>query len=263
MFQTVEKILVKKFELHSKKFELLRELRSRKYFEVVKIIIRINLIINYEIILNKRVIALLKKTRMNEEIKGKFVVPIIESLFQINNVLNAENKVLHKNYFSGLFKEKAYTQELKKFMILTEKELEIQSIFLKLWNELPKEFNEEKKFKSSFKLLVELQKELKKFKEIAGNSERVKRQGEKVLKIIEAIQKTEFYGFIKIDVIFIKGKVEYIIKHPKENKLAYFLATIYIIAPLTFEATGIILLFRYLRKYSMNKTKKLRENFAR
>jgi ribosomal protein L37AE/L43A len=120
-----------------------------------------------------------------------------------------------------------------------------------------------KDFKTSFKLLTDLRNELRKFKYIAGNSELVKKQGEKVLKIIEAVQKTEIYGFIKIDVLFIKEKVEYIVKHPKENKLAYFLATVYIIAPLTFEMTGAILFFRYLGKYSISKGKMIRERFAR
>jgi hypothetical protein len=53
------------------------------------------------------------------------------------------------------------------------------------------------------------------------------------------------------------------VKHPKENKLAYFLATVYIIAPLTFEMTGAILFFRYLGKYSISKGKMIRERFAR
>lgn len=120
-----------------------------------------------------------------------------------------------------------------------------------------------KDFKSSFKLLVELQNELKRFKDLAGNSELVKKQGEKVLKTIGAIQKTEIYGFIEQDVLYIKGKVEYIVKHPKENKLAYFLATVYIIAPFTFETTGVILFFRYLGKYTISRTKKLRESFSK
>jgi hypothetical protein len=272
MFQKVEKILLKKYELHSKKFELLRTLRLKKYFEAIRIITQVHLIINKELLLNKKLIELLKKENISEEIKGKFVVPILINLIEINNVLNAENRVLYRNnltkysyaYLQSLFrKNKFYARKLRKFWELTEKELELQKVFLTLWNELPKGFDEEKEFKSSFKLLVELQKELKKFKDAAGNSELVKKQGEKVLKIIKAVQKTEIYGFIKIDVLFIKEKVEYIVKHPKENKLAYFLATVYIIAPLTFEMTGAILFFRYLGKYSISKGKMIRERFAR
>jgi len=42
----------------------------------------------------------------------------------------------------------------------------------------------------------------------------------------------------------------YMMKHPKESKIKCALAGAYIIAPLTFELTGVYLFFRYLNKYA-------------
>ena len=48
----------------------------------------------------------------------------------------------------------------------------------------------------------------------------------------------------------IREKIEYIRRHPKESRVAYVLTSIYIISPGTFEATFVVLFFRYLIKYA-------------
>ena len=125
--------------------------------------------------------------------------------------------------------------------------------------ELPKKYQlDNKNFKKSWKLLLQLQKELQKLTKNVGNSKVVKLHAERILVIISSLQKTELYEFIKSDIEFIKKKVKYIVDNPKESKLAYALATVYIVSPGTFEMTGAVLFFRYLGKYTISKAKKIK-----
>lgn len=263
MFKDLDKLFLKKYNLHTRKFELLKELNSKNYIKSMNCLNRIHIIINQEILTNHKIIKILEKSKIDSE----FVVPICLHLKKINLVLKKENSLLyHTNVVSyslseftrlvtgkkGYFKKKIII-----FRKLTNEELELHKIFFDLSKKLPSSYQiNETQLRKSWNLVIELQKELLKFKDVIGNSELVKKQGEKVLVIIGKIQKTEIYGFVKQDVEYIKVKVEYIVKHPKEHKLVYVLTTIYIIAPLTFEMTGAILFFRYLGKYTINKIKK-------
>ena len=266
MFEDLDKLFLQKYNLHTKKFELLKELNSNNYIKSLNSLNRIHIIINQEILNNRKIIKILGKSRIDSE----FVVPICLHLKKINLILKKENSLLyHTNVVSyslskftrlvtgkkGYFKKKVIL-----FRKLAKEELELYMIFFELSKKLPRDYQiDESKIRKSLNLVIELQRELIKLKDVIGNSELVKKQGEKILVLIGKIQKTEIYGFIEHDVVYIKGKAEYIVKHPKENKLAYVLTTIYIIAPLTFEMTGAILFFRYLGKYTINKVKKVRK----
>lgn len=98
-------------------------------------------------------------------------------------------------------------------------------------------------------LLDQIQKKYKELINSVGDVKKVHQKAKELLLIHKQLKKTQLYGFVKYDVEFIIGKSMYIMKHPKESKLKFILATAYIIAPLTFEMTGVYLFFRYLNKY--------------
>ncbi len=267
MFKDLEKLLCHKYYLHTKKFELLRQLKTDKYFSSVTILNKVHIIINKEISNNKKIIQVLRESDYD---KKEFVVPICITLKKINLILRKENSLLyHTNFLSYSVRlitgrKNYFKNKLIDFRKLTDKELQLYEIFFELSKKFPLECQiDQNEIKKSVRLILELQQELHKLKEFIGNSELVKKQGEKVLVTIGKIQNTEIYGFVKQDVEYIKIKVEYIVKHPKENKLTYFLTTVYIIAPGTFEMTGAFLFFKYLGKYTINKTKKIKERLKK
>jgi hypothetical protein len=263
--ENLEKLFYQRFLLHSRKFELLRRLKPRRYGSSVRLLTRVHIIINKEILTNNKICRLLQRKKFERE----FVGPVCLNLKEINKVLLEENKLLyHTNfltyigsYFETLFtKRKGYFQrKVGQFRRLNEREKELSRIFFELSRKLPRDYRiDEKEVKGAWKLVVELQEELRNFGSVVGQTELVRKQAKRILFLVSQIQKTEIYGFIGQDVNFVKEKAEYVMKHPKENKLVYFLTAVYIVAPLTFEMTGAILFVKYLGKYTISKAKKLR-----
>ncbi len=270
MFRKIEKLLLQRLVLNSKKFELVEELDVKSYMNSVNTLNKIHLIITKEITVNKKLSKSLLKLSLDEKFRNKFVKPVVFNLGEINDLLLEESKVLRQvNFFSMSFsylsfiltgKDGYFLRKIRKFKSLSEKEVELNNVFFELSEELPKRYQlDNKKFKKSWKLLLQLQKELHKLAKNVGNSRVVKLHAERILVIISLLQKTELYEFIKKDVEFIKKKVKYIVDHPKESKLAYALATVYIVSPGTFEMTGAVLFFRYLGKYTISKAKKIKK----
>lgn len=128
------------------------------------------------------------------------------------------------------------------------------------------------KIKKRFKFFYELEKNSKEkklfFETVKKYNELVRAIGNKNKKKIKAktreyvlvktkFEKTRLYCYIKEDAKNIDHKVRYMVKHPKQNKLAYFFAGVYIITPGTFELTAVFLTFKYIGKYFMDfKNKK-------
>ncbi|MBT3323853.1 hypothetical protein HN681_00555 [archaeon] len=274
MFRKIEKLLLQRLVLNSKKFELVEELDVKSYTKSVKTLNKLHLVITKEIIVNKKLNKSLLKLHMDEKFRNKFVKPIVFNLSEINEVLLEESKVLRQvNFFSVGFsyvsfilsgKDGYFLRKIRKFKSLSEKEVELNHVFFELSEELPKRYQlNNKKFKKSWKLLLQLQRELHKLAKNVGNSKVVKLHAERILVIISSLQKTEIYEFIRLDVDYIKTKVKYIVDHPKESKIAYALATVYIVSPGTFEMTGAVLFFRYLGKYTISKAKKIKKKRRR
>jgi Lhr-like helicase len=115
---------------------------------------------------------------------------------------------------------------------------------------------EKKEFAKSKKLVRITQERYMHLLKSIGDEKAVQVEAKEILKLVKKIQKTAVYEFIKDDVIFFKGKVMYIMQHPKEHKLTYVLASVYLVAPGTFEITFAILFVRYLTKYAVKKIKR-------
>ena len=270
MQKEIEQLLYERYALHSKRFELLQYLDLKNYPRSARTISVIYNLLQKEIKINLRLIRVLEKEKFPVEIQKLFIHPICIRLQEINAVLSRERVLLsqiHIFSYSYAALQKAITGrqgifylQLKEFQKLTDKELALHQIFFDLSQKLPEKYKvSEESVRSSWKLVLQLQNELHRLGYALGDTALVKKHGDKALVLISQIQQSEIYVFIQKDITSIQKKVEYIMAHPKENKLAYFLTTVYIVAPFTFETTGVILFFRYLGKYALIKAKNLRK----
>ncbi len=273
MFEDIEKLLYQRYVLHTQKFGLVRGLDPTSYMNSVKTLNRIHLILNREILLNKKLYTLLQKEQFPEKVQKKFVKDAGEILLHINRLLVQENAVLCRtNVFSYSFsaaqkivtgKQGYFQKKLKQFHRLAQKELVLHQDLFLLSQSLGEYSVDQEKVRRSRRLVKDLKEELGKLARSVGDSALVQKHGEHVLVLIGKLKKTEIYDFIQQDVKYIQTKVEYVMAHPKEHKIAYFLTTVYIVAPFTFEMTGVILFFRYIGKYTLIKTKTLKKKFTK
>ena len=102
------------------------------------------------------------------------------------------------------------------------------------------------KFRRELKLVSRLNRELRKLKESVDSRRKIILESRHILLIIKQLERTDLYWFIKDDIIKIKKYIKRVRKNPKNKGLVYFLTSVYIISPGTFERTGIILFFRYM-----------------
>jgi len=113
------------------------------------------------------------------------------------------------------------------------------------------------RFSRERNLILRLNNELKKLKEYSDNRKKILLESRHILFIIKQLERTDVYWFIKGDITKIKNYLKKVRKNPKNKGLIYVLTSIYIVAPGTFEATGIILFFRYIlrlfNKYFLKK----------
>jgi len=208
-----------------------------------------------------------------EFISEKSLHALCVCLEEMNTLLVKEEKILsqihifHSSYAAlarMITGKSSFSVILSQVHELFDAELALHQQFFELTSGLlERDPIHKNKIKASWKLVVQLQEELHRLGYALGDTVLVKKHGTRALELISKIQKTEIYEFVQMDVVYIKGKVEYIMAHPKENKLAYFLTTVYIVAPFTFETTAVILFFRYLGKYTFSKGKKLKQKFTK
>jgi len=171
---------------------------------------------------------------------------------------NLEILFFKKEYISFFAKQR------KRFMKIFEKEIEENHKFVNMvlqqniaLSGLLKQINKEKKEFNEAKNLVKVtQAKYKDLLRSIGDEKAVETQAGEILKLVRKIKKTDLYEFIIDDVTYFITKVNYIRKHPKEHKLTFVLAGVYLVAPGTFEITFAVLLVRYLAKYRMKKLKK-------
>jgi|SRR3989344_1022278 len=109
------------------------------------------------------------------------------------------------------------------------------------------------KFIKEISLVLRLNNELKKLKSAVDSRKKIILESRHILLIINNLEKTDIYWFVKDDVEKIKKYIKKIRKNPRNKGLVYFLTSVYIMAPLTFEATGVILFFRYMWRYILKK----------
>ena len=256
MYKKLERLLLQRLVLNHKKYKLVKKLEKASFFERLSVLGKIHLIINKQLSLNKKVRKSLLKV---DRSLIKIIEPVYSVLQEAYVILDKQNKVFYKINFLTLLSGGYFRNCLKEYHGLYSQEINLNHMFVenKLFSFLPENYDP-KKLKNAWKLLLELQSELRFMVRNVGNTRLVKAHGKHALKLISLIQKTELYGFIKNDVEFVKTKVKLMIKNPKENKLAYVLGTFYIVSPGTFELTGAVLFVKYIGQYSFTKVKKLK-----
>ena len=269
MFSSLEKLYLKRLKLNSKRLKLLEKIRDKNYFGSVATLVKIRAILSKEREVNRKIIKNLEEGKVDEE----FLEQIVLNFRKINVLLGRQNKLISNlntfdvslSYFKRIYgKKDSYSQVWSKLKILSKHEAKLNQEILDISNKLPKDYQLDKnKFKKSWQLVLELQRELRKLASSVGNARLVKLHAEKTLSLVSKIQETELYDYIQKDVLWIKKKATYMMKNPKESKVAYGLATFYIVSPGTFEATGVVLFFRYLGKYTIHHSKKLKNKFNR
>tara|TARA_Y100000310_G_scaffold345082_1_gene461667 strand:+ start:229 stop:1026 length:798 start_codon:yes stop_codon:yes gene_type:complete len=256
MYKKLEKLLCQRVVLNDKKYKLVKKLEKSNFFDRLSLLGKIHLIINKQLSLNKKV----RKSLLNVDKRLTVVIePVYSVLQETYVVLNKQNKVFYKINFLTLLSGGYFKKCLAEYRVLYSQEIDLNHVFVekKLFSSFPESYDP-KKLKNAWKLLLELQSELRIMVRNVGNTRVVKAHGKHALKLISLIQKTELYGFIQNDVEYVKKKVKLMIKNPKENKLAYVLGTFYIVSPGTFELTGAVLFVKYIGQYSYAKVKKIK-----
>ena len=120
----------------------------------------------------------------------------------------------------------------------------------------PKEAEKQRQeFLREKRLFTRLEEKYQELLTVSESETLVKKTARDRLLLLKKVEQTEVYGFIKKDIAVIREKIEYIRRHPKESRVAYVLTSIYIISPGTFEATFVVLFFRYLIKYARGSGK--------
>ena len=151
---------------------------------------------------------------------------------------------LEFNKYFNQFKESYYIEKVsnKKIIDFSKKEYPL------LKKELKKLEKEKQVLKSHQKLIREIIETYKLLIKSVGDEARVRLQHKKIEKLISSAKRTSLYSYMKNDFDTLRTKINYVVKHPKESKLAYAAVTAYIILPTTFELTFVLLFLRYSTK---------------
>lgn len=107
------------------------------------------------------------------------------------------------------------------------------------------------------KAIVSVNKSIQDVSNAVGNRKNVQKTTKLLLKHLARLQHTEVYGFLKDDAVKIRKAAKTIIHNPSETKLKHMLASLYLVAPFTFDATGAVIFLRYAAKYANKKSKGL------
>ncbi|MDD5178211.1 MAG: hypothetical protein PHT54_02935 [Candidatus Nanoarchaeia archaeon] len=114
-----------------------------------------------------------------------------------------------------------------------------------------------KTFKAKFRrdrpLIKKLEVKYLQLLRAVGNQKQVKRVSREFLVLLNKFKKTELYFYLKDDTEKIRKNAIEIMKHPKQNKIKFVLVWLYLILPGTFDATAVVMFFRYLRYKRNNK----------
>lgn len=278
MEQPLYRFLEKKLALHTRKHRLLVKIREKEAywwvlrdFQLLRVIIAKEIILNNQILkrigeLNRKLSKLTDEpffspveyyTRaviktLKQEAGALSDITLLDiSLHNIAHWVKKESKLYFDEAFTN-FKLK-YNEELKqnlRYSVLMAREERKLSKVIKQFSVEREKFFEEKG------LYLKAQDNYKKLVKAIGNEEEVRKRANDLLTLVSKIKGTKVYDYMQQDVSSFEKKIRYIMQHPKDNKAAYVLASAYIIAPATFEATFIILFVRYLGKYIIHKTKK-------
>ncbi|MFH1455667.1 MAG: hypothetical protein ABIF40_01835 [archaeon] len=224
----------------------------------------------------ERLVWALDHLRINKKIKKQMIEPIVETIGKLTAIEKEQYKLINEVTFAKIITHKirnTFSFNKKTFFLHQgrlfkrhyKREIELNrkiahNIQHNIHSYTPlKKFDKEKeKFYKSFKLLRQIQEELRELERTRKNVNLVQKHAQQILHLIEKVQHTLVYEFIEDDINKLKVRIEYVLDNPNESKMTYFLTSIYLVSPGTFELTFIILFIRYSAKYAIAKTKRMR-----
>lgn len=267
MRRPIEKLLIKFLDYQRKKWYFVYKLFN-KSISLPNFIItfyRLKRMLLREIRAGSNIIKSVERmlVRHNFEELEPLLKPLVKLNYELLYVLHKEYAFFKFNPFSLYYSPEVREAEVERFKELFNDELQLSrqfdTITEKHGNQLKlfKGFSQKRKeFERTKNLLRRSGVAFKKLLR-ASTIKEAALANQELLFLLNTLQKTEFYDYIKEDVDFIRKKAKYIMQNPKKHKIKYFLTGVYLVSPFTFEATGIILVLRYATKYSVKRVKKV------
>lgn len=184
-------------------------------------------------------------------------------LVELRKVLEQQQRLFSKAKITGIL-SKEYSRTISSMeeeaILLLKKEQELVS---RLSKELPHTKKKpviklsRKQAAYAAKVISSVNKSIRDLSKAAGNRKEVQKANKMLLKQLARLQHTEVYGFLKEDAHNIKKAAKTILENPGEARLRQMLASIYLVAPFSFDATGAVIFLRYAAKYANRKSKRL------
>lgn len=270
----LEKLLKRFLDLQSGKWHLVYRVYHKKtglisFYNSMRKLRRIVLL---EIMLCRKIER--SGLRMVERVNKKKLKALLRSLVMLCepliSVLQQEYKLLTETRLPKLRKNNVLLErQAHKFHDMFNKEMRLSrkfdGIVLRHGSTLGivKGYSAKRKEFERTKRLLQLSREA--FRQLlrAEDVKEAARANRELTQLLNMLQRTEMYDYIKNDVEFVRRKAKYIIQHPKEHKLIYFLTGIYLVSPFTFEATGALLTLKYATKYAVSKSRKVGSRLRR
>jgi len=244
-------MICKAKSIHKRKWHLFYRLFSKKTNRLIMhaVLQRINLAIASQLRLLKK----LEKASAEKQL-----------LNELKKVLEKQKKLLSKARITKIVSNK-YMQVISSIedeaISLLKKE---EHLLSKLENKSfvkPKKPDmirlNKKQAEQAAKIIFAINKTINQASNAFGNRKEVQKAAKLLLKHLARLQHTEVYGFLKGDANKIKKAAKAILENPRETKIKSVLASLYLIAPFTFDATGAVIVLRYAAKYANKKSKKL------
>lgn len=235
--------------IHRRKWHLFYRLFAKKANRLVMhaVLQRLNLAIASQ----SRILSKLEKTHG-------------PALNELKKLLEQEKKLFSKAKFVKIASDK-YMQTISSIedeaILLLRKE---EHLLSKLENKTlvrpkkPKIIKLNKKqAKQAAKIIFAINKTISRANNAVGNRKEVQKTTKILLKHLARLQHTAVYGFLKEDAEKIRKTAKQILENPSETKLKHMLASLYLVAPFTFDATGAMIVLRYAAKYAHSKSRKL------
>jgi len=266
----LDRLFFKKLELHKIKYKQIYNIfyNKKNYLSIYHSIVYLRDIIKQETQINQRIVRKMHRLYRRRTKEKVYFYKLAKTTNDLIEVLKKELVVLKDIGIISvirydikvlLFKSKKQGFLMNKcleFKRLFDEELEVNKELIEQLYTKNVELNALKgrRVRETKQLLTDVQNLLRTFVKSIGDKDKVLNIGKELIAKLDKIQDTTLYEFVKKDAEVIRKKVDYVMKHPKQNKLAYLFTGIYLVAPGTFELTGAILAMRYLTKYTLQKS---------
>jgi len=226
----LEKLLLKRLFYGRKKYKLIKSIKKNSFRENYKAINETRVIIAKEIVLNFRIQEQVKKLGrlFPEKINVSYIIPLKENLKKRKKILHKESKAISKiNHFnmvatkieSFFYKDtNFFKQQMKLFNSYYKEEIQLNEEFEKLVEKtkIPIDLKKKKnRFLQAYETIALANREIQDLANAVGNTKLVQKRGQRILKTLGKVKKSELYEFIQSDVDHMISQVKELTENPK------------------------------------------------